>query len=162
MANIKLKEFKDKFSRLKVDLRSNDINKIKATLLISDRPTSLIKFVMGSKQPRKQKGIKVKRRKDIKTRYVKGGKITKVRGAFIARGKNNNVQVFRRNPNTKTIRTAAGRTNPHIIKQSGPVIWVRFLRDDFRRPIETEVAIKFQKEFMRAYKFFLEKAGKAI
>ena len=67
----------------------------------TERPMSMIDFVKGQKKPRKQAGVKLKRRGTIKTEVIPG-RIIKQKGAFIAKGKGSrsdgkgNFHLFRR------------------------------------------------------------------
>lgn len=70
-------------------------NALSAQLLVSGRPMSMIRFVLGSKTPRPMKGLSYKQRRKIKVEVFPGSKITKAH-AFIAKGQNGNFQLFQR------------------------------------------------------------------
>lgn len=87
----------------------------------SVEPVRMIEFVKGSKQPIKQKGIPVRKRRKLKVE-VRPGKRIKLPGAFIQRKKS--IQVFRR--------MGTGRFR----KQSVPSIgWVVFNRDGIHKKL---------------------------
>ncbi len=159
VANIKLKDFNKKISRLKTELRGSKIDRFAIILDISDRPLSLLNFVVGSKEPRKQKGIPVAQRKKIKLRYIKGGRTKVAHDLFIAKGRGGRKAVYRRTPGTKSVGSGFKRTNPNIKAQAGPVIWVKFKDQAFRLPIEKAIAERFTREFRAAYDFFIKKAN---
>ena len=90
-SNREINERTRKIKRLKGPV----FNRLEAGLAYSDKPLDLIKFVKGKKSPRKQKGIKVSRRRPIKAE-VRPGNVSTLRRTFIAKGRGGNFQAFRR------------------------------------------------------------------
>lgn len=82
-AGLKAGEIKSVFIRMRKAFGS-DLNKLGAVVSFPDKPVSMIRMVVGSKSPRKQKGIKVGNRTPIKVQIQKGKKFV-LKRAFIAR-----------------------------------------------------------------------------
>ena len=91
---LKPTELKKKFVLLK-KARGSRIDKLQAEILFNRNPVSAIRFLVGPKQPSKQKGVKVKKRRVVRL-HVKPGRRTKMPKAFIARGRGGNLQIFQR------------------------------------------------------------------
>ena len=75
------KKNKDRFRLIKA--RGGSLNTIKAEIRFSGETLPLIDFVKGSKSVPKQKGIKVRKRKQLRAE-IKPGKTFKLKSAFIA------------------------------------------------------------------------------
>jgi hypothetical protein len=148
---VQKKETKDGFFTSK-NASGNNPNKQMAKLTVSGRAISLIRFLSKARRkPLKQKGIKVSKRKPLRLQ-VKPGANTTLKKAFIAQGRNNNWQVFRR----RTGRTKNGKEV--IARQSAPSLPKLFERVKSIRNISEANARKtYVKEFDRQFKFFLEK-----
>lgn len=139
---LKLKDINHKYTSLE-RATGMSINDMEASITIAAKSLSLIHFVRGSKLPRKQKGIKVSKRRPLKFE-VKASKIKKRDKLFIARGKNNNVHVFR-------------RKGKKLIKQNAPGLKEVFIRSEVNRPIKLFARKTFGREFARAFSYQLSK-----
>lgn len=120
-----------------------DINDMEAQIKILGKSLSLINFVRGQKMPRMQKGIKVHRRKSLRFE-IKPSQIKNRGRLFIARGKNDNVHVFR-------------RVGKKLLKQNAPGLAEIFGREAFSHPIKLFARKTFAKEFGRAFSYQLSK-----
>lgn len=93
LRRIKKKELK-KFLR-KQPTREKRMENMVTEVRMSGRKIPLVFFVVGKKEPRKQSGIGVRKRRKIKIEVRKGKRIT-LKRAFIAKGRRGKNQVFRR------------------------------------------------------------------
>ena len=141
------REIRKDFFKTKLMVQGFDVNQHRAELAIRKRPVSLIRFVRGSKNPRPQRGIKVRRRRPLRVSVVPG-KTSTLQDAFIAKGRGNRNHVFRR----RTVK------NTPIIKQSIPSLHLLFTEKEFRRPIERIVGKRLQVEFKRALRLQVDRA----
>jgi len=122
-------------------LATDDINKMSILMVMPRKSFGLLRFVQGRKSPRKQKGVKIKDRKNLKVR-IKPGEVKQLQHAFIAKGKGRrkeggtNYQVFRRTKEGKLRRMAT----PSIATYAE-----KFLS----RKVEPEVAKKMERSFTR-------------
>ena len=135
--NLKLGDLNRKYTSLKRATGMN-INQMEAQIKISGESISLIRFVKGSKLPRSQKGISVRKRKALRFE-VKPSLIRARQKLFIARGKSNNVHVFLRAGNK-------------IIKQNAPGLAQVFGRDAINQPITMFAKKDFKREFSQAFR----------
>lgn len=142
---LKAGEINRRFFRV-MKARGSRLDRLEASLDISGDPISLIRFVKGDKNPRNQKGIKVKKRKPLKVE-VKPGRRVQLKSAFIAKGSGGKNQIFRRR---------TGKRNP-IVKQSVPALSTLFSRDRFRAPLEAFANAKLSQEFERTFEFELDR-----
>lgn len=150
--NIKSSEWKSKFTKMVSHLKGSAIDQLDVQLLINNRPTNLIDFKVGKKQPMAQKGIPVRSRRNLKFRYAKGKPSRVVDSRlFIARGRSGKPQVYRRKSDAKSTGQGVERSASPIIKQSGPIAWVHFKDAAFTAPIYAKVGMRLQKEFVEAY-----------
>lgn len=109
--------------------RSASLSQMYATVHMSNKPISLIHFIRGSKDPRPQKGIKIKDRKVLTAMVKRGGSI-KLPKAFIAKSSRGGaVQVFYRK----------GQGSYH--KQSVPSLYVWAQKPEFQREMRA-IALK--------------------
>lgn len=108
------REFRDKERNMKVGLikkkyirkykaTGNNIATMQAKMWISGRGLHLLEFVRGSKDPRPQKGIAVRKRKKLKVRIRPSKTVTRKK-LFIAKGHGGRNMVFRRQ-NNKLVKT---------------------------------------------------------
>jgi hypothetical protein len=142
---IKIGELKKKFQRVK-KARGNAITRMVAEVIPSMRRPSLIRFVVGQKTPRSQKGISVRRRRALRTQVRPGRKI-KRKHLFIARGKGGAYQVFQRMRSKRfpigkrsvpsfahVFRTTGmGRRLESFAKKKWPVEWSRAIEFQMRK-----------------------------
>lgn len=142
---LKASEINSKFFRM-TKARGSRLDQLEASLEISGKPVSLIRFVVGKKEGRSQKGIPVRKRKPVVVE-VRPGRRVKLKGAFIAQGRGGNNQVFRR------------RTKKRfpIVKQSVPSLAKLFEKPSFRNPLEKFAEAKLGSEFARTFKFELNR-----
>lgn len=124
----------------------NNLGALQASLQISGRPMSLIRFVVGPKQPIPQQGIPVRSRKNLKVE-VKPGRRVALSTAFIARGRGGNLQVFRRQT----------KASFPIMKQSVPALSRLFEKDPNKSALEKFGHDTLGSEFDRVFKFELER-----
>lgn len=139
---LKLKEIKNDFFKIK-RAKGNSLGELDASLEISGRPMSLIRFVVGDKSPRPQAGIPVAKRKRVKVEVKPGTRAIRAH-AFIAQGKGGNFQVF--------TRKGQGRFN----KQSVPSLASVFAKDEIHVPLEKFAQEQFLSEFDRLFTYKLE------
>lgn len=140
MVRIKAREAKGRMKAVKP--RGSDLRRLEATLFFSSRALPLLMFITGKKNPRSQKGVKVRRRRPIKAHITPGKKFT-LKKAFIADV--NSLQVFKR--------SKPGKSG---LKKQGTKSLAQFLKkDNFRRPLEDFIQARMAREFNQHYKFFL-------
>lgn len=134
----------------------SDIEKMHGTITVKSSAISLIHFVKGRKTPPKQKGVRVSNRKNLKY-GIKPGQTSVAKGAFIARGRNGNTQVFRRMGGTKSSGSGVNRTNKAVRKIGGPNP-AKLLADSNRiRRIQKRAKLKFKKEYNKSLLHLLSK-----
>lgn len=138
--------------------RGNDIDKMFGQVRVSSSSINLIHFVKGGKRVRKQKGVKVAARKPLKTEIVRGRQNAQ-KGAFIAKGKNGNLQVFRRMGNTKSYGRGVDRTNKAVRKVAGPNP-AKLVDARFRFKTVSAGMRVLQKEYHKAMEFLLDRHRK--
>ncbi len=138
-------EINKKFFRT-VKAKGNSLDKMHASLSFSNKPVSLIRFVVGKKTARRQKGIEIADRKKLVVE-VKPGRRVVLQSAFIAKGRGGRNHVFRRRTKKRT----------PIVKQSVPAFSVIFSRAKIRLPLEKFANKKLGDEFERTFKFELDK-----
>jgi len=129
---------------LEKNLKGRKIEALSGRLKIRDRQIGLIEFVRGQKLPRKQKGVKVSRRRQLRIE-VRPGNVIQGRSRFIQKGKGGKYHVFRRQ---------SGKATP-LKRQSVPSPHILFMKRSFRMPIEQATGRKFEKEFVSNFRFFL-------
>lgn len=125
-----------------------------ATVTISGRVIPLIRFIKGSKSPRKQKGIAVRRRKELKAEIDKGH-TTKMGSAFIAKDHKGKNQVFRRHANA--LRKRRNSQKGPIGIQMTPSLAVLISRQETKKEIVNETTRRLGVEFVRAFRNQLSK-----
>lgn len=145
---MKARDIKKDFFTL-VRARGSDFARLNAQLIVSNKVLSLIRFIVGPREGRSQKGIPVRKRKPV-TVHVRPGRRVKLKGAFVAKGRGGNNQIFRRRTKKST----------PIVKQSVPSLASLFNRPKFRVPLETFAQQRFEIEFNRAFEFQLNKLVK--
>lgn len=148
---VQKKETKDRYM-VSQRARGNDIGNMVASLTVKGGAISLIRFLSKARRkPLKQKGIKVSKRKRLRIQVKPGSNVTLPK-AFIAQGRNNNMQVFRR-------RTGTTKNGKEIItKQSAPSLPKLFERvQSIRNNSVADAEKTYVKEFDRQLKFFLDK-----
>lgn len=123
-----------------------------ATLKISGRPISLIRFLTkSSRRPQNQKGKSIKQRRALRIEVKPGNKRkTKL---FVQKGKGGNMQVFRR-------QTGKKKNNKEVLaKQSAPGLGELYSKVKSIRQQSSLIALRtYRKEFDRQFKFFVDKA----
>ena len=120
-------------------------DKIYALVSASTKPISRIHVIRGSKLPENQKGIPIRARRKLKgTLY--DGKTIVLRREFIAKGKNNNMQVFRRSRKTNKME-----------KRSVPSAAKVFNKGYMRDPVTMYGIDRFGKEYESAVSYYLSK-----
>lgn len=124
----------------------SDLSRMEASLEVSGRPMSLIRFVSGSQSPSPQLGIPVKQRQPVRVEVSPGRKVT-LRTAFIAQGKSGNFHVFKRK----------GALRMPIAKQSAPSLAHTFEKEPFRTQLEKFGQQRLGTEFETAFNFQIEK-----
>ena len=153
--NLKLSEIKQEHLWLS-PVYGKKIKDMVAFIHIKPKTINLYQFVVGNKKPRKQKGIKVKRRKPIKVRYKKGK--TETRPAlFIAKVKGRYMLLNRlANKKRKRLKRGwqKGPTARHELKS-----YARFIERDtkMQERIMKHSDVRLIKEFDRAVERALAK-----
>lgn len=145
---LKAREIKKDFFNLK-KAKGNHLHRIEAELGVSGRPMSLLRFVVGQKEPRRQKGIPMRSRRKVQVE-VRPGRKVKLDSAFIAKGKGGKNQVFRRRTKSRA----------PIVKQSVPALSTLFARKKIETPLRLFARRHFLKEFGRTFDFELNKLNK--
>lgn len=112
----------------------------------SGKPMSLINFKIGAKGVPKQKGIKISKRKKVKAEIYRGKKFT-LKKAFIARGKSNNIQMFK------------GKDGGGWIKQGIPSLAHIMKKEAMDQVIRKMIENKFHSTLTREIDFRLKKAA---
>jgi len=133
-----------------------DLQNFEVSVNLKAKPVSLIRLVRGSKTPRSQLGKRVKSRGVLKIEINKG-QVKKIESAFIAKTKQGNYQVFKRNPHTKSQGVGKFRTNKKIIVQSRSSPHYLFLKKEFRTPLEKRIGQRLQDLFVKEMEFQLNK-----
>lgn len=136
---------KRKYFKLK-KATGRQLRAMKAGVSVSNKPVSLIHFVRGGKNPTSQKGVPVNRRRKVRVEVTPGRKVT-LQSAFIAQGKNGNMQVFRRRHKSRY----------PLVKQSTPALTKLFNDAGLVRDTRSFAGWRFQKEFTTAFNFQVEK-----
>lgn len=117
---------------------SSPLSEMGGEVLMQNKPMSMIHFVVGSKFPRQQKGIKISQRVKIKVKVFKGKAVT-LKRAFIAKGKNGYFQLFSKSRSTKKFR-----------KYATPSIYKMFKNNnDISKKTRTEVSRFYQQTFAK-------------
>lgn len=124
----------------------NNLGTLHASLEISGKPMSLIRFVLGPAEKFSQAGIKIADRRKVKVE-VKPGRKVELKGAFIGEGRSGNFHVFRRR----------GPKRHPIVKQSAPSLAVVFERKLFRDRLEAFMKGKFASEFQGAMTYEVQR-----
>lgn len=119
--------------------RGKSLGEIYASIAVSNKSISLIHFVRGDKQPIKQKGIAIKKRKRVKIAIRRGKTIT-LKNDFIMRA-HNSVQLYR-------------RRNSGIIKQAIPSFYRLVMKPELKGKIELYGQQRFREEMERNLKFY--------
>lgn len=105
----------------KTNAKGTTISRLTAGLWIDKDPVSMLHFVVGSKEPRNQKGIAVSKRRALNIRIRKGQK-TKLKTAFIAKTNRGRFGVFVRQtakPNPLRMLKVGGVGNLFVINKFG-------------------------------------------
>ena len=146
---LKTKPIKDRMRITRA--RGGNIKTLVATLSIQDRPLNLLLFKTGNKEPKSQKGLRIKNRPRVKVQ-VRPGKKVLLKKAFVQTGRGNKNFIFRRR---------SSKSRP-IVKQTAPSLHILFSRPVFRAPIEEFAKRRYLIEFERAYKVALDTVGQKI
>lgn len=99
---LRMKKGKIKKENIRISkAKGGSLGTLEGVLSYNTKGLEMLEFVVGSKQPRSQKGIPVRRRRKIKVEVTRGNRRTMPK-VFIAKttGKN---RVFRRNPGEKRL-----------------------------------------------------------
>jgi hypothetical protein len=142
---IKIGELKKRFQKVN-RARGNRIAQMIAEVIPSIRSVSLIKFVVGKKEPRRQSGISVRRRRLLRTEVRPGKKLKRAK-LFIARGRGGNYQVFQR---MRSKRFPIG-------KRAVPSFAKLFKRTGMGKRLEAFAGKKWPVEWTRAIEFEMNK-----
>jgi len=129
--NLKATEIKKRIVLIKA--RGGSLRALEASLIVSGAPISMLNFIVGSKQPIKQKGVAVKKRRKLKAR-VNPGKTIKLSGAFIQ-----NIQskhVFRHKGSGRRARKLSVKSLAKTIME---------------RQLQKQLDLIFQKRFNREF-----------
>lgn len=126
--------------------RGGNLRSLNAALTFSGIPISMINFIVGNKNPIKQKGVKVKKRRKLKAR-IRGNKKVVLTGAFIQDIQSK--QVFRHKGTGKRARKLSTKSLARII-----------LEDRIQQQMETIVQKRFSREFSRQIHWRWEKSVK--
>lgn len=110
--NLKLKQLAREINT--TPARQRVLPDLESSIDISFNKISLRRFLTPAQLNRSQKGIKVKKRKRLRVR-ISPGRTSTLKKAFIAKGRNNNIQVFRRR--TKKSLPIVVQKVPSIAKQ---------------------------------------------
>lgn len=153
MRKLKKGELKKRFTSTR-KARGNDINAMRGIVEIKGTTVSLIRFVKGSKDPRKQKGISVRKRRPIKVEVIPG-RVTRVKGAFIAKGSGGKNQLFRRIDNK--LRKKKGKQKGPIAKQASAALSLLIQRAEVKAALIKFANRELGKQFETALKFQLSK-----
>ncbi len=158
MARRTKKHYKLKTGELKRDYltpikaHGNNVYQQTATLKVSGRPISLIRFLTKAKRsPVSQKGKSIKQRRPLKIEIKPGSsRSTKL---FVQKGKGGKTHVFRR----QTGKKKGGKEV--MAKQSAPGLTSLYDQVKSIRLQSSRVAyIQYKKEFDRQFRFFVNKA----
>lgn len=116
-------------------------------------PLSMISFIRGSKKPRNQKGIAVKRRGKVKTEVIPG-RVINQKSAFVAKGKGQradgkeNFHLFRRKKKgSKEV----------LVKQSAPRLTHYASNKNVMRTVQRRAGLILTKEIVSQLKIELSK-----
>lgn len=171
---ITAKFIRQKFIVMKKKTRGRSIHKLEVMLGITDKKMHLYRFLTrSSKTPRSQKGKKgpqyvYRKRQKISAEIIPGMTVNlhkpkkKYSGAFVIKGKNNNMAVVRRKIDSKSrgktfkrgSLTAGNRTNTNLKSQPATKSLWRFMDNKkWREPIERQIGKELQNEF----KIWIEK-----
>ena len=133
---IKLKDLKRFVKKRPVTERT--VDRMESLVKISGRKVGLINFVVGSKTPRKQQGIRMGSRRKIKIE-IKPGKRKVMKHGFIAKSQGGRFQVFRRK----------GKGSLPIVRQTVQSI-ARFVSQSrIAEPIVSASRAVIRREFFR-------------
>ena len=127
-----------------ISAKGQGVDQVYATISASNKPISMIHFIRGKKEPAQQKGIPIRARKQLRASITRG-KITVLRGAFIAKAKGS-VQVYRK-----------PKTDKVLHKQSVPSAYVVLSRPEIKNPIITFGQERFAIEYESNVRFYLSK-----
>lgn len=133
---IKLKDLK-RFVK-KRPVRAKNVDRMESRVEISGRKVGTINFVIGKKEPRKQKGISVRKRRRIRIE-IKPGRRKVKKDAFIAKGKGGKYQLFQRR--TK-------RSKP-IVRQAVTAVSNLARNPSIKDPIQSQSRVAMRREFFR-------------
>ncbi len=142
--NLKAGLFKNKYTKIFKAQRGT----LHGHVELSNKPLSLINFKRG-KSIASQKGKSYKQRPKLNISYRKGKK-TNLKGAFLAKGKNGNVHIFKRAKGSKS----------YIKSQAAPSISETFLATAMIKPIQHFAQFRIKKEFGVALNFQLNKLSR--
>lgn len=153
MRKLKKGEVKKRFTSTR-KARGNDINRMRGIVEIKGATVSLIRFVKGSKDPRKQAGISIRKRRIIKVEVIPG-RVTRVKGGFIAKGSGGKNQLFRRIDNK--LRKKKGKQKGPIAKQSSAALSLLIQRTEVKAALIKFGSREIVKQFEIALKNQLNK-----
>lgn len=148
MRKLKKGEVKKRFTSVR-KARGNNINRMAGIVEIKGQTVSLIRFVKGSKSPRKQEGISIRKRRAIKVEVIPG-RVTKVKGGFIAKGSGGKNQLFRRIDNR--LRKRENRQKGPIAKQSSAALSLLIQRAEVKAALIKFANRELTKQFEVALK----------
>ena len=131
--NLSATEIKRRIHVLKA--KGGSLRSVQAALSFSGVPISMIHFVVGNKQPIKQAGKKVKKRRKLKAR-IKSGTTIKLNGAFIQDIQSKHV--FRHKGKGRRARKVSTKSLAKIIVEK-----------QIDRMFEQIVTKRFQREFQK-------------
>lgn len=125
--------------------KGGSVRNMEAKIMYNTQPIPLIEFIKGSKQPRNQKGIKVRKRKPLKAEITPGKRI-RLKTAFIADIKTK--QVFKR----------AGPDTRRVKKQGVVSVGFIFQNRGMRKELQSLGGKRFSELFEKEYAFQLERS----
>jgi len=123
----------------------NTLDTVRGEVTFSGKSIGLINFVQGRKEPRPQKGIAVRKRRPVRVQ-VKRGKRTKLKRAFIAKGRNNKYQVFVRQ----------GKRRLPLTRKAVNSVSSMVRRPRLRAQLNKRGRDMFQREFIRTFRGLMD------
>lgn len=135
----------------------NKLDRLRSTLTTSNKPISLLEFVVGQREPVNQEFTPVANRKKLRARVRPG--LTKAhKGKFIQRGKGGSMLVFMRKGSQPTVNKHGKKKKGVLTAQRVPGPgWVLERNKD---AMSREREARFLKEFRRSYYYLVKRRGK--
>lgn len=138
--NIKERDLRKRMDMQKA--QGNSLGKMEGSVGYSEKPIDMMSFVKGSKDPIKQKGIPVKKRRKLKVEIRKGQPKT-LKKAFIQKSKTGGSQVFKS-------KRAQGKGNPTRFKKQGTRSVASMVNElGYGNKFTKYAGRRFEREFLR-------------